>query len=130
MDVPRCLVCGSSEQEGGEWAGCFKCAKCGAAMGVRSERCWVSDETINKMLPHAKTLEDYGFQFTCDNGLDKSWAETTAGVAALMYIVDAVRPGTVQEVVQFLKRIHIPYDEIIRLRLDEPDLVKHLYEKE
>ena len=126
----RCLVCGSSKQEGGKWAGSAKCAKCGAAMGLRSERCWVSDETINKLLPHAKTLEDYGFQFTSDNRLEKNWAETVGGVAALMYIVNEVRPGTVQEVVQILKKVHIPYDEIIRLRLDEPEVVKDLYEKD
>jgi hypothetical protein len=99
-------------------------------MGMRSERCWVSDETINKLLPHAKTLEKYGFQFTSDNRLEKNWAETAGGVAALMYIVDALRPGTLQEVVQFLKKTHIPYDEIIRLRLDEPEVVKKLSEKD
>jgi hypothetical protein len=129
-DGARCLVCGSSEQEGGDWAGSLKCAKCGAAMGLRSERCMVSDETINKLLPHTKTLENYGFQFTSGDRLEKNWAEPVGGVAAAIYIVETVRPGTVRDIIQFLKKIHIPHEEILRLRLDEPDIVEELYKKD
>lgn len=86
MEVARCLVCGSSEQEGGKWEGCLKCAKCGSAMGLRSERCWVTDETISKLLPHAKALEDYGFRFANDSRLGKNWHERLGDVARAFVI--------------------------------------------
>lgn len=99
-------------------------------MGLRSERCWVSDKTIIRLLPHAKTLEKFGFQFKSGERLEKRWADQVAGVAGAIYILEAVRPGTVQDIVRLLKNLRIPYDEIIRLRLDEPDVVKDFYERD
>ncbi len=99
-------------------------------MGLRNERCRVSDKTIISLLPHAKTLETFGFQFESGERLEKRWAEQVAGVAGAIYIVETVRPGTVQDIVRLLKNLRIPYDELIRLRLDEPDVVKDLYEKD
>ena len=98
-------------------------------MGLRDERCWVSDETIISLLPHAKTLETFGFRFESGERLEKSWADEVAGVAGAIYILETVRPGTVKYIVRLLKNLRIPYDEVIRLRLDEPDVVKDLYER-
>ena len=126
-DSMRCLVCGSAKQEGGEWAGTFKCAKCGAAMGLRGERCWVSNHTIVRLLPHKKTLEELGFRFESGDRLEKRSVDEIQAAAAAIYILETVRPGTVRDIVQYLKKLRIPYDEIIRLRLDEPEVVEDLY---
>ncbi len=96
-------------------------------MGLRSERCRVSDQTINKLLPHANSLENYGFRFSNESRFEKNWHEKLGDVANVMLIVEVVRPGTVRDLVRLLKKIQIPHDEILRLRLDEPEVVTELY---
>jgi hypothetical protein len=126
-DVARCLVCGSSEQEGGKWAGALKCAKCGAAMGLRYEKCWVNRETITKLVAHRESLEKAGFKFSENESLGKSIHETLGDAANLMVIVQGLT-WAVPKLVRFLKAIGIPDNEILRLRLDEPKAIKELYE--
>ena len=54
----RCLVCGSSkfDPEG------YKCGRCGKAMGLRSEGCYINEKTKEKLLAHAGELSKFGIK--------------------------------------------------------------------
>jgi hypothetical protein len=119
MSQLRCLVCGSSQldPEG------YKCGQCGSAVGLRSERCYVSEETKEKLLHHARDLSKFGVELEQSESLEKVSGQAFAVVALVLQIVESVRPATLRDLILFLRKIALPEEEILRLRLDEPDQV-------
>jgi len=118
----RCLVCGSSEldPEG------YKCARCGGAIGLRSEACYVMEKTKKKLLDHADELSEFGIEIEQHETLRKTVGETVLVVSLVLRTVEAIRPGTLRDLVLFLREF-LPEDEILRLRLDEPELILTYY---
>jgi len=100
----RCIVCGSSQldPEG------YKCALCGGAPGIRAEQCYIAEDTKAKLLEHTEELRAFGI---------------TLEVGLAIQIVEALRPGTLREIILYLRKIKIRHDEILRLRLDEPEVI-------
>lgn len=119
MSEWRCLVCGSSQWDPqGD-----KCGKCGKALGPREEGCYVTEETKKKLLDNASELEKFGIRLEQYEPLQKGLGETLTVVSLALQIVEAIRPGTLRDLVLFLRELAIPDDEILRLRLDEPEQI-------
>ena len=115
----RCLECGSSrwDPEG------YKCGRCGKAMGLREERCYINEETKKTLLAHAKELSKLGIELEEAEPLQKGFSETLAGVSLVLQIIESVHPGSLRNLVLFLRELAIPDEEILRLRLDEPERI-------
>jgi hypothetical protein len=115
MSEIRCLVCGSSklDPEG------YKCGRCGAAIGLRQEQCYVSEETKKKLLDHADELSKFGINLEQSESVSKHWHIGDIGTG--LTIIEAIRPGTLGDLVLFLRKLAVPEEEILRLRLGEPE---------
>jgi hypothetical protein len=129
MEEPmRCLRCGSCKQDA---EGC-KCGNCGGAMGLRSERVYVSRETLNTLLTHASEFERFGLRIEPvlpSQELQKSTGGDAiallAVVAAVVTLTDSYRSdtGTIRALVGYLCDLAVPKDDILALRLDEPEKI-------
>jgi hypothetical protein len=117
----RCLVCGSSkfDPEG------YKCGRCGAAMGLRSERCYITDETRKKLLDNANELSHFGISLEQVRPLQKDAGATIAIIGLVLAAADSLRSdtGSLRRLVILLRDLAIPEEEILRLRLDEPEQI-------
>lgn len=114
----RCVICGSSrlDREG------YKCAICGGAPGLRSEQCYVSDDTKAKLLAHAEELKSFGLTLEQHRTLGKH-VGALEGIGLAIAVADSLRHGSLRDLVLFLRDIAIPGSEIVRLRLDEPEQI-------
>lgn len=115
----RCLECGSSRWDP-EWC---KCGRCGKAMGLREEACYVDDKTKRILRDNASELSKYGIELVEVTPLQKSFGDALAGVSLALQITESLRPGSLRDLVFFLRELAIPDDEILRLRLDEPEQI-------
>jgi hypothetical protein len=115
----RCIICGSSQLDP---LG-YKCALCGGAPGVRAEQCYIKEETKAKLRAHAKELKALGITLEEYRPIQKSFANKASEIGLAIQIVEALRPGTLRDLILYLKKIKIQRDEILRLRLDEPGVI-------
>jgi hypothetical protein len=115
----RCIVCGSSQldPEG------YKCALCGGAPGIRAEQCYIAEDTKAKLLEHTEELRAFGITLEEYRPIQKSFGDKASEVGLAIQIVEALRPGTLREIILYLRKIKIRHDEILRLRLDEPEVI-------
>jgi hypothetical protein len=114
----RCLICGCSrlDPQG------YKCALCGGASGLRSERCYISEETKAVLLAHSEELKQFGVTLEQHKTLRKS-ADYLKLIGLVLAIANSLKPGVLRDLVVFLRDKAIPEDEILRLRLDEPERI-------
>lgn len=98
-------------------------------MGLRSERCWISPETLKVLEPHEAELCDFGFKFKNSIVTKDHLGDVVTRVADALTIIEILKPGSVRKVIERLKSLRIPYSEIQRLRLEEPEEVKRIYEE-
>jgi hypothetical protein len=117
----RCIACGCSEldQKG------YKCAQCGGAPGVRAEQCWVTDDTKAKLLAHSEELAAHGIILERQELLGKS-ADYVGMIALGFQVAESLEPGILRKVIAYLRDIAIPQEEILRLRLAEPEEISDL----
>jgi hypothetical protein len=120
MHNVRCLKCGSSRLDRMG----YMCARCGGSAGRRSEPCYVSPQTKRKLLLHAGELSKFGVKIGRETGVLKNWRFRLGDAIALL---EAVQPGTLRAVVRRLRDLAIPAEEILRLRLNEPELILNYY---
>jgi len=92
-------------------------------MGLREEGCHITEETKKTLLDHAKELSKLGIGLEEAETLQKGFSETLAGVSLALRIIESVHPGSLRDLVLFLRELAIPDDEILRLRLDEPEQI-------
>jgi len=123
MSELRCLVCGSSQLDP---LG-YKCGRCGMAIGLRNEKCYVTEETKEKLLAHSSELSKFGIEIQQHESLQKSAGGDLAGVGIALQIVEAMRPGTLRDLVCFLRKLAVPEEEVLSLRLDEPEQILTYY---
>jgi hypothetical protein len=116
----RCLKCGSSRLDRMG----YMCARCGGSAGRRSEPCYVSPQTKRKLLLHAGELSQFGVKFGRESGVFQNWQFSLGDAIALL---EVVQPGTLRAVVRRLRDLAIPVEEILRLRLNEPELILNYY---
>ena len=114
----RCLECGCSRLDSSG----YKCALCSGAPSFRSEQCYVSEDTKAKLLSHAEGLKNLGVTLEEIRTLQKSAGGLEVFGVALA-VADSLNSGVLRKLILFLRDIAIPQDEILRLRLDEPEQV-------
>jgi hypothetical protein len=118
----RCVKCGCSrlDSEGN------KCALCGGSPALRMEPCHVTEDTKDKLLAHAEELKTFGLSLEESKSLRKIvGALEVFGI--VLAVADSLNSGVLRKVILFLRQIAIPKDEILRLRLDEPEQVLTYY---
>lgn len=122
----RCVKCGCSRLDS-EMVGC---ALCGGSPSRRSEPCHVSLETKATLLANAAELKEYGLTVELEN--DKALGKNVGfliDVAALtLAVADSLNDGVLRKLVLFLRDKKIARDEILRLRLDEPEKISTYYQ--
>lgn len=92
-------------------------------MGLRDEECYVGNETRKKLLAHETELSKFGIKLDQYERLRKNLGDVTGRVGLAVSVIEAIRPGTLRELVMFLRRLAVPDDDILRLRLDEPEQI-------
>ena len=98
------------------------CARCGGAPAVGWEQVYVNDETKKKLRGHAAELKNLGITVVEYQPLQKGAGTVMTAIGLGVTVVEAIRPGTLRQAVLFLhQKLRIPEQEIIRLRLDEPE---------
>lgn len=125
MSQLRCLVCGSSQLDPQG----YKCGRCGGAPGLRTEECYLTEESKAKLLDHANELPSFGIKLEQLERLHKFDAPTTLSAVALaIQVADSLYSGTLKRLVVYLRdELLLPEPEILRLRLDEPEKIRTLY---
>jgi hypothetical protein len=128
-EVFRCLKCGCSRTDA---RGFLSCILCGAACGLRSEQCYITDDTKTKLLAHAEDLKDFGLTLEEHKSLNKDAKTTIAAIGLGIQIARELQPsGMLRKLILYLRELAISRDEILRLRLTEPEEVdKILNERE
>ena len=117
----RCLVCGSSKIDF-EWC---KCLLCGAAAGLRDEECYVTEETKSKLRFHAQELSTFGVTLKEKDVLKKG-IDPISAIGLALTVADSLNGGVLRKLVLFLCTLEIPKNEILRLRLAEPDAITEI----
>lgn len=117
----RCIACGCSRLDP---LG-YKCAECGGAPGPRHEECYVSEKTKDTLRAHVEELSRYGVALEEYEPLGKS-ADYKGTIALALQIAESLRPGILRKLVGFLWKLAIPHEEILRLRLDEPENISQI----
>ena len=92
-------------------------------MGDREEGCYVNEETKKKLLSHATELSKFGIEIEERQTLRKSLGETLAGISLVLQIAESIHPNSLRDLVLFLRELAIPKEEILRLRLNEPEQI-------
>ncbi|MGA2980152.1 MAG: hypothetical protein ABSD76_11230 [Terriglobales bacterium] len=101
------------------------CILCGGSPSVRSEQVHVSDETKNKLLAHADKLKTYGVIVEEQRTFRKVAGALEAFGVGLV-VADSLNSGVLRKLVLYLRNLAIPEDQILRLRLDEPETISKL----
>jgi hypothetical protein len=116
----RCLECGCSRiDERG-----IGCALCGKALGPRWEECYVTEMTKTKLLAHSEELAHLGVTLERGASLRKNTGNTLGAIALVLSVAESLDHGVLRKLILYLYReIRIPRDEILRLRLAEPEQV-------
>lgn len=117
----RCIACGCSRLDPKG----YKCAECGGAPGPRHEQCYVSEKTKDTLRAHVEVLRRYGVALEEYKPLGKS-ADYKGTIALALQIAESLRPGILRKLVGFLWELAIPHEEILRLRLDEPENISRI----
>jgi hypothetical protein len=98
------------------------CVLCGGSPSVRSEQVHVTDETRIKLLAHADGLKTYGVIVEEQRTFRKvAGALEVFGIG--LAVADSLNSGVLRKLVLFLRDLAIPEEEILRLRLDEPETI-------
>jgi hypothetical protein len=94
-------------------------------MGLRSERCYITEETQKKLLDNAEELSPFGLSLEQVRPLQKDAGTTIAVIGLVVAVADSLRSdtGSLRRLVIFLRDLAIPEQEILRLRLDEPEQI-------
>jgi hypothetical protein len=115
----RCIICGSSKLDPKG----YKCALCGGAPGVRAEQCYINEDTKAKLLAHADDLKALGIKLEEYRPVQKSFGDKAAILGLAIQVAESLQPGILRKIILYLRKIKIQREEILRLRLCEPEQV-------
>lgn len=110
----RYVVCGSPRFA----LGGPECVLCGGS----PEQCHITEETKGKLLTHAKDLTVLGVTIG-EQGPHRKVVGGSVAFGIALAITDSLDSGFLQKLVAYLRDIGIPKEQILRLRLDEPEQV-------
>lgn len=114
----RCVVCGCSRLDSQG----YKCALCGGSPGLGTEQCHITKDTKVKLLAHAEELKTFGVTLEEHRTLEKS-VDALGAIGLALAVADSLDSGVLRKLILYLRDIAIPEEEILRLRLDEPEQV-------
>jgi hypothetical protein len=118
----RCALCGSSRLD----AEGVRCARCGGSPAVRGEQCYISEDTKTKLLAHAEDLKAFGVSLERQQIVRKHAGTVMTAIGLALGIAESLHPGALRALIRYLRDLAIPEEEIIRLRLDEPEKVSKM----
>ena len=119
----RCVQCGCSRLDSQGMG----CARCGGAPAVSWEQCYINDDTKSKLMAHAHELRTFGVTLEePPPPLHKDAGTTMTAIGLVVSVSEALYPGGLRKLLLFLRDIAIPEEEILRLRLDEPENVSEV----
>lgn len=118
----RCVLCGCSRLDS-QGVGC---ARCGGSPAVRWEEVHVDEQTKAKLLAHSNDLRRFGVTLRKYRPVKKDAGLVLASVALALQIADSLRSGVLHDLVLYLRNLDIPEEQIIRLRLDEPENISKI----
>lgn len=118
----RCVKCGSSKLDSRGMG----CARCGGAPAVPWEQVYVDDDTKATLLEHADDLKQFGVNLEEQQLLRKDAATTMAAIGLGLTIAESLHPHLLRDLVLYLRDLTIPEEQILRLRLDEPDSISQI----
>ncbi len=118
----RCVTCGCSrfDSQG------FACARCGGPHGPRWEQVHVNEETKAKLQAHADELKEFGITLEEQQLVQKDAGTTMGAIGLALAVVESVHPHALRDLILFLRDIAIPEEQILRLRLDEPEKISQI----
>jgi hypothetical protein len=102
------------------------CLLCGGAPGFRDEQCYVTEETKAKLRAHSEELKTLGVTLEEIRPLQKDAGVKIAAISLALAVAESLHPNALRHLVLFLRDIAIPKEEILRLRLDEPEQVSEV----
>jgi len=114
----RCVNCGSSRLD----SDYVVCILCGGSAGVRWEQCHVSREAKVHLLMSATELKAFGIGVE----LHRTFAKVMGGpkgFGVALDLADHLNKKILPEVISFLRGKGMHAQDILRLRLDEPEIV-------
>src|SRR5208282_3015438 len=79
------------------------------------------EETKAKLLTHADELKGFGVTLEQQQLLQKDAGMTMSAIGLGLTVVESIHPGTLRSLILFLRDLAIPQEQILRLRLDEPE---------
>jgi len=118
----RCVLCGSSKMDSQGMG----CALCGGSPAVPWEQVHVDEKTKTKLLAHADELKKFGVSLEEQNPVGKSAEGTMAAIALGLHVSDSLHHGVLHDLLLRLRDWAIPEEQIIRLRLTEPETVAEI----
>ena len=121
----RCAICGCSRLDSNG----VGCARCGGAPAVSWEQVHIDDETKAKLLAHADELKGFGVTLEKQQLLQKDAGTAMSAIGLALTVVESIHPGTLRSLVLFLRDLAIPEEQILRLRLDEPEKISKIRSK-
>lgn len=102
------------------------CARCGGSPAVPSEKCHINEETKSKLLAHADELKAFGVTLEKREPLTKISDHAIGLISLALGVSESLHPGTLRSLVLFLRNLAIPEEQILRLRLDEPENISKI----
>ena len=117
----RCVMCGCSRLDSRG----IGCALCGGSPAVRSEQVHVSDETKDKLLANAEELKSFGLMVEEQRTFRKVVGAVEA-IGIALAVADSLNSGVLHKLIRYLWRLRIPEEQILRLRLDEPEKISKI----
>jgi hypothetical protein len=118
----RCAICGCSKLD----AQGVGCARCGGSPAVPWEQVHVDAETKAKLLAHVDELKAFGITIEQAQLVQKDAGTTLSAIGLVLTVVESIHPGTLRSIVLYLRDLAIPEEQILRLRLDEPENISKI----
>src|SRR6267154_3680903 len=118
----RCVKCGCSRLDS-ENVGCVLC---GGSPSVRWEQCHVSAGTRVELSMQRKELERFGIGVEIQKGLAKLMG-APKGFVVVLTVGDYLHRTVLRALVSFLRENGVSAEDILRLRLDEPEAIIACY---
>jgi hypothetical protein len=83
-----------------------------------------------KLLAHAEELKTFGVALEEHGVIQKSAGGVAEFLGLAITIADSLDSGVLRKLILYLRNLEISNDEILRLRLDEPEEVSHILGEE
>ena len=77
-------------------------------------------------MANAEKLKTFGVTLEEQKLLGKSFGDVCGGIALALAVAESLNSGILHRLILYLREIGIPQEEILRLRLDEPEHISDL----